>query len=116
MSALPRVSGHVVPISDAGPFVHGKNDLSIIRTSLRHCQSLFPGSGILMGRDSGVEKVRHIRPIVNRDKEPARKSTNPALFAHKREISVCMGLRGGPGRTRTSNQAVMRRHELVSRP
>jgi hypothetical protein len=77
--------------------VHGKNDLSIIRTSLRHYQFLFPENGILMGRDSGVEKVRHIQPIVNRDKVPVRKSTNPALFARHREVSVCMGCVVGPG-------------------
>ena len=47
------------------------------------------------GRDSGVEKARHIQPIVSRDKAPARKPTNSALFARHREISVCMGLRGG---------------------
>jgi hypothetical protein len=44
---------------------------------------------------------------VSRDKGPARKPTNSALFARHREISVCMGLRGGVGRTRTSNQAVI---------
>jgi hypothetical protein len=78
-----------------------------IRTSLRHCRSLFPGNGILRGRDSGVEKARHIQPIVSRDKAPVRKPTNSALFARHREISVCMGLRGGAGRTRTSNQTII---------
>jgi hypothetical protein len=52
-----------------------------IRTSLRHCWSPFPGNGILRGRDSGVEKARHIQPIVSRDKTPARKPTDSALFA-----------------------------------
>jgi hypothetical protein len=70
-----------------------------------HCRSLFPGNGILRGRDSGVGKARHIQPIVSRDKGPARKPTNSALFALHPEISVGMGLRGGVGRTRTSNQA-----------
>jgi hypothetical protein len=56
-----------------------------IRTSLRHCRSLFPGNGILRGRDSGVETARHIQLIVSRDKAPARKPTNSALFARHRE-------------------------------
>jgi hypothetical protein len=69
-----------------------------------HRRSLFPGNGIFWDRDSGVEKARHIRPIVGRDKIPARKPTNSALFARHREISVCMGLRGGAERTRTACQ------------
>jgi hypothetical protein len=35
--------------------------------------------------------------------------TNTALFARHREISVCMGLRGGAGRTRTSHQLIISR-------
>jgi hypothetical protein len=42
--------------------------LLLIRTSLHHCRSLFPGNGILQGRDSGAEKARHIQAIVSRDK------------------------------------------------
>jgi len=42
-----------------------------------------------------------------RDKVSARKPTNWAPFARHREISVCMGLRGGAGRTRTSNQPII---------
>jgi hypothetical protein len=78
-------------------------------TSLRHCQSLFPGNEILPGRDSGIERARHIQLIVSRDKVSARKPTNWAPFARHREISVCMGLRGGAGRTRTSNQTIISR-------
>jgi hypothetical protein len=80
-----------------------------VRTSLRRCRSLFPGNGILLGGDGCVKKARHIQPIVNRDKIPARKPANSALFARYREISVCMGLRGGAGRTRTSNQTIISR-------
>jgi hypothetical protein len=36
-----------------------------------------------------------------------RWSANAGLFAKTREISVRHGLRGGAGRTRTSNQAIM---------
>jgi hypothetical protein len=56
------------------------------------------GNGILRGRDSGVEKPRHVQPIVSRDEAPARKPTNSALVDLHREISVCMGLCGGAGR------------------
>jgi hypothetical protein len=52
--------------------------------------------------------IQH-EPVVGRDKAPARKPTNSALFARHREISVYMGLRGGAGRTRTSNQTVISR-------
>jgi hypothetical protein len=92
---------------------HGRHSeappLEPIRTSLRHCRSLFPGNGILRDRDSSVEKAGHIQPIVNRDKGPERKPTNSALFARHRKISVCMGLRGGAERTRTSNQTIIGR-------
>ena len=90
------------------PFPFAECLSSHIRTSLRLCRSLFPGNGNLKGRDNGVEKARQKQPIVSRDKARARNPARPALFARHREISVCMGLRGGVGRTRTSNQAIMR--------
>jgi len=43
------------------------------RTSLRHCRSLFPGNGILRGRGTGLEKGRHIQPLVSRDNAPTQK-------------------------------------------
>jgi hypothetical protein len=51
--------------------------------------------------------ARHIQLIVSRDKVPPRNPANSGLFIGDREISVCMRLRGGAERTRTSNQAVM---------
>jgi hypothetical protein len=42
-----------------------------------------------------------------RDKMRARIAASSGLFALNREISVCAGLRGGAGRTRTSNQTVI---------
>jgi len=75
--------------------------------SFRQCRSPFPGNGILRGRDNGVEKARHIQSIVSRDKTPARNAANSAPYARHREISVCRGLRGGPGRTRTANQTII---------
>jgi hypothetical protein len=44
---------------------------------------------------------------IDRQKVPARKPTNSALFARHRKNSVCMRLRGGARRTRTSDQAVI---------
>jgi hypothetical protein len=58
----------------------------------------------LRDRDNGVEKTRYIQPIVSRDKAPARNPANSALFTPNREISVCLRLRGGAGRTRTACQ------------
>jgi hypothetical protein len=43
-----------------------------------------------------------------RDKGRATNPANRALVADGREISSKQGMRGGPGRTQTSNQAVMR--------
>jgi hypothetical protein len=82
---------------------------SPIRTSLRRYQSLFPGNGILRGRDSGVEKASHVHPLVSRDKAPTRKPASSALLARHREISVCVGLRGGAERTQTANQTIISR-------
>jgi hypothetical protein len=39
----------------------------------------------------------------------ARIAASSGLFALNREISVCAGLRGGAGRTRTSNQTIISR-------
>src|SRR5437016_2715548 len=39
--------------------------------------------------------------------EPAEMPANCGLFVGDRKTSVRIGLRGGPGRTRTSNQTVM---------
>ena len=51
----------------------------LIEPRLRQCRSLFPGNGILRGRDNGVEKARHIQPIVSRDKRPHE---NPPVRRH----------------------------------
>src|SRR6266568_9051854 len=39
--------------------------------------------------------------------EPAETPANCGLFLRDRETSVRIGLRGGPGRTRNSNQTIM---------
>jgi hypothetical protein len=43
----------------------------------------------------------------NRDQPTKQKPANDGPFATLQEISADAGLRGGPGKTRTSNQAVM---------
>ena len=52
----------------------GRLSLLLIRTSLHHCRSLFPGNGILEGRDSGAEKARHIQPIGQQRQKPRTKT------------------------------------------
>jgi hypothetical protein len=47
--------------------------------------------------------VAVVRAQLRRPDAPA----NRGLFVNPREISVSVGMRGGPGRTRTSNQTFM---------
>jgi carbon-monoxide dehydrogenase small subunit len=58
-------------------------------------------------RDKGAKTAREIQSAACRDKMRARIPASSGLLATSREISVYTRLRGGPGRTRTSNQAVM---------
>jgi hypothetical protein len=48
---------------------------------------------------------RDHKPVI----PPVKTPTNMGLFARNPEISVHAGLRGGAGRTRTCNQAIMGR-------
>jgi hypothetical protein len=75
--------------------------------SLYQHQSPPSGNAILQGRDKGPETAFAIQLTDYRDKMHARIAASSGLFALNREISVCAGLRGGVGRTRTSNQAVI---------
>jgi hypothetical protein len=52
---------------------------------------------------NGCEGSRTPLPRQNLAKQPA----HSGVFGENREISVSVGVRGGPGRTRTSNQAIM---------
>ena len=47
---------------------------------------------------------------------PCETLPNSGLFVRHLEISVCMGLRGGAGRTRTSNQTIISRLALSIEP
>ena len=80
-----------------------------IRTESLPAAVSVSGKRNFTARDKGAEIARWIRLAVRRDQAPARKPADSGLFAKSREISVRLGLRGGPGRTRTSNQAVMSR-------
>jgi hypothetical protein len=59
--------------------------------------------------NKGPERVPEIQLTDYRDKTRARIPVSSGLFAPHREISVCVRLRGGAGRTRTSNQTVISR-------
>jgi hypothetical protein len=48
-----------------------------------------------------------VRPERVGDRTPAHIPPNGGLFARLQEISTKLGLPGGPGRIRTSNQTVM---------
>jgi class 3 adenylate cyclase len=56
-----------------------------------------------------AEMVLEIQSTACRDKMRARIPASSGLSATSREISVCVRLRGGPERTRTSNQTIIGR-------
>ena len=65
------------------------------------------GNVIFQGRDKAPKTVPAIQSADCKDKMRAQIAANSGRFALNWEISVCAGLRGGAGRTRTSNQMVM---------
>jgi hypothetical protein len=65
------------------------------------------GNAIFQGRDKDPKKVPAIQLADCRDKMCAQIAASSGRFTLNREIPVCPGLRGGVGRTRTSNQAVI---------
>jgi hypothetical protein len=65
------------------------------------------GNAILRGRDKGAELALDVQSTACTDKNARANLANSGLFAKNQEISVCGEMGGGPGRTRTSNQAVM---------
>jgi len=58
-------------------------------------------------RDKGAEIALRSQCDHSQRPSAARETANSAVFAKSQEISVRLRLRGGPGRTRTSNQAVI---------
>ena len=67
--------------------------------SLRQHRSPLSGNAILRGR-AGAETAPEIQSTGCRDKMRARILAGSGLFAMNREISVCVRLHGGPGRTK----------------
>ena len=61
------------------------------------------GNAIFQGRDKGPETVPAIQSADCRDKMRAQIAANSGRFALNWEISVCAGLRGGPGSCPTSS-------------
>jgi hypothetical protein len=82
--------------------------------SLHQHKSLPAGNAILRGRDKGSERALEVQSTDCGDRTRARIPASSGLFALNRKISVYVGLRGGAGRTRTSNQSVIR--NLFFRP
>jgi hypothetical protein len=66
-------------------------------------------TGLIAGGDKSAGKAPKIRMPSCRDDAHTRKPAISGHFAMNREISVCVRLRGGAGRTRTSNQTIIRR-------
>jgi hypothetical protein len=80
-----------------------------IRTVSLQPRSLFPRKRNFGARDKGHQTSLNQRRQVSRAHAIARQPANSRLFAPLQEISPKAGVRGGPGRTQTSNQTVMAR-------
>ena len=70
------------------------------------------GKRNFQGRDKEAETALEIQGRRCRDKISLGNSANSGLIAGFGEISVCEKVRGGAGRTRTPNQAVMKQVAL----
>ena len=70
------------------------------------------GKRNFQGRDKEAETALEIQGRRCRDKISLGNSANSGLIARLREISVRTRVRGGAGRTRTPNQAVMKQVAL----
>ena len=70
------------------------------------------GKRNFQGRDKEAETALEIQGRRCRDKISLGNSANSGLIAGFREISVRTRMRGGAGRTRTPNQAVMKQVAL----
>jgi hypothetical protein len=90
--------------------------------SLSNVSLRFPGNAIFRPETRAPKRPLKAKCLIPETKRPEYKAAKRGHFAILQEISVCMGMRGGAGRTRTSNQAVMSRHrrlgglELATKP
>ena len=73
----------------------------------REPKSRLPGKRNFQGRDKEAETAWKVQGPRCRDKASLNNPANSGLVSENQEISVSGRMRGGPGRTRTSNQAVM---------
>ena len=127
---LPHGIG-VARLTDSGraaPDAWSSLTLTCIRPNLCQNRSSLSGNAIVRDRDKGAETAAKVRTTASRDEMRARIPRQSGAIRHEpgnlclhemrgglhfailQEISVCMGMRGGAERTRTSNQAVMSRH------
>src|SRR4249919_2928358 len=92
------------------PIPRARSDLALVATSepvSGQPVSIFPGNRIQRPRDRATKIAR--RPTAVSTVTRTRIVIPPIgrIFGGHQEISAHAGLRGGPGRTRTSNQTVM---------
>jgi len=92
---------------DRGPWL-GYRDVAF-EPRLRQHKSPFPGNVFLRARDKSPKKRPQRQLRFSETKRRHDNAANPGLFASRQEISAIGGLRGGPGRIRTSNQTVIAR-------
>ena len=70
-------------------------------------KSLFPGNGISWTETKAPKQARKFEDAFA-ETGPRKEAGQFGASAENREISVSVGVRGGPGRTRTVNQIVMK--------
>ena len=75
-----------------------------------------PGNGILRPETKRPKRRSRRAPLSVETTSPATMPANGGPFVPRQEISVFAGLRGGLGRTRTSNQTVMVRARTIFVP
>ena len=78
-----------------------------IRTVSLRTKVSVAGKRNFQGRDKEAETAWKVQGPRCRDKASLNNPANSGLVSENQEISVSGRMRGGPGRTRTSNQAVM---------
>ena len=87
----------------SGALTQHSNRLSLPRPSSPSGKRNFPG------QRQRPETLPANQSADCRDKMRAQIAASSGRFALNREIPVCAGLRGGAGRTRTSNQTIISR-------
>jgi hypothetical protein len=81
--------------------------LAVSVSGKRDFGARFPGNGISGPEKNAQKPPADCNAAVSEERTVARIPANSGLFVLFQEISGSIRLRGGPGRIRTSNQAVM---------